>query len=272
MSEKKQFIETKEYRRFAEFCDACIKYKYIGICYGLPGVGKTLSSRYYTNWDQISPQINYTKFTEIALKATEEVLDDHAIFYTALASAATKIGHNVFSRCYALAATKNHYLWKTGVIEENDIFDNLGNYQGVDLIIIDEIDRLKLQHLEQLRSIYDEHDLAMIFIGMPEIEKRLSRYSQLYSRIGFSHEFSNLSKYETHHILEYQWSDLGIDLKLEDFSDYEAITTIIKITKGNFRLIHRLFTQIDRVLKINNMTTINVEVVEAAKDSLVIGI
>lgn len=47
----KTFIETKEYKRFAEFCDACIKYKYIGICYGAPGVGKTLSSRYYCNWD-----------------------------------------------------------------------------------------------------------------------------------------------------------------------------------------------------------------------------
>lgn len=94
---------------------------------------------------------------------------------------------------------------------------------------------MKLQHLEQLRSIYDEHDLAMVFIGMSGIEKRLYRYPQVYSRIGFSHEFSNLSKDETHHILEYQRADLGIDLTLEDFSDYEAITTIIKITKGNFR-------------------------------------
>ncbi|GAB7308495.1 hypothetical protein EGLA_32670 [Enterococcus gallinarum] len=36
----KQFIETKEYKRFAEFCDACIKYKYIGICYGPLVYGK----------------------------------------------------------------------------------------------------------------------------------------------------------------------------------------------------------------------------------------
>lgn len=69
-----------------------------------------------------------------------------------------------------------------------------------------------------------------------------------------------------------KWSDLGIDLKLEDFSDYEAITTIIKITKENFRLIHRLFAQIDRILKINNLDVITVDVVEAARDSLVIGI
>lgn len=272
MSDNKQFIETKEDRRFAEFCDACIQYKYIGICYGLPGVGKTLSSRHYSNWDKIGKQISYSRFADIAVKATDEVLDAHTIFYTAPATAATKIGHNVSNRCLQLTSTKGHYLWRKGLIDEESVYKNFYEYEGIDLIIIDEIDRLKLQHLEQLRSIYDEHDLAMVFIGMPGIEKRLSRYPQLYSRIGFSHEFSNLSKDETHHILEYQWADLGIDLTLEDFSDYEAITTIIKITKGNFRLIHRLFTQIDRVLKINNMNTITVDVVEAARDSLVIGI
>ena len=73
-------------------------------------------------------------------------------------------------------------------------------------------------------------------------------------------------------LLEYKWQDLGFDLKLEDFTDYEAITTIIKITKGNFRLIHRLFAQIDRIMDINGLDKISTEVVETARDSLVIGI
>ena len=79
-------------------------------------------------------------------------------------------------------------------------------------------------------------------------------------------------KDETHHILECKWEELGLSIKLEDFSDYEAITSIIKITGGNFRLIQRLFTQIERILEINKLESITTEVVEAARDSLVIGI
>lgn len=89
--------------------------------------------------------------------------------------------------------------------------------EGINLLIIDEIDRLKLQILEQLRDIYDQNDIAIIFIGMPGIEKKLSRYSQLYSRIGFAHEFDRLSKGETHHLLAYKWEELGLSIKLEDF-------------------------------------------------------
>ena len=73
------FVVTTEHRRFAEFCDACRRYGYIGLCYGAPGVGKTLSARYYANWDEVeayrsTPQASETAFAHVGGSQT--------IFYT----------------------------------------------------------------------------------------------------------------------------------------------------------------------------------------------
>jgi hypothetical protein len=50
------------------------------------------------------------------------------------------------------------------------------------------------------------------------------------------------------------------------------VATITRITAGNFRLIQRLFEQIDRILQINNLRTVTKEVVEAARETLVVGL
>lgn len=267
MNNTQPFIETKEYKRFVEFCEACIKYKYIGICYGLPGVGKTLSSRNYSNWDYAERHINYKTGDKLNIDTDDRILNCHTLFYTPPAIRASKLTADLNIIGAKLNMVKSEYNEKTYGIEKY----TRNFYEGIHLIIVDEIDRLKLQNLEQLRDIYDQHKLAMVFIGMPGIEKRLARYPQLYSRIGFAHEFQKLSKDEMHHILEYKWDELGISIKKENFSDYEALTSIIKVTNGNFRLIHRLFTQMERILEINHLTSITTEVVEAARNSLVIG-
>jgi predicted secreted protein len=46
---------------------------------------------------------------------------------------------------------------------------------------------------------------------------------------------------------------------------------IVRITSGNFRLIQRLFAQIASLLAINRLQTVTKEVVEAAREQLVIG-
>jgi hypothetical protein len=54
-------------------------------------------------------------------------------------------------------------------------------------------------------------------------------------------------------------------------TDEEALATIIRVTGGNFRLLHRLLTQIARLVEINALQTVTSAVVEAARESLVIG-
>ena len=49
------------------------------------------------------------------------------------------------------------------------------------------------------------------------------------------------------------------------------IAMILRVTGGNFRLLHRLLTQIGRVLELNKLTSVTTSVVEAARESLVIG-
>ena len=115
-----------------------------------------------------------------------------------------------------------------------------------------------------------EGGIGMILIGMPGIEKRLARYPQFYSRIGFVHEFRALSSSEIQQLLESRWTPPGVKLP-GDAIDASTAASIIRLTGGNFRLLNRLLTQIERILEINTLQEVNKEVVEAARESLVIG-
>src|SRR5271157_3585224 len=53
--------------------------------------------------------------------------------------------------------------------------------------------------------------------------------------------------------------------------DPETVATIIRMTGGNFRLLNRLLTRMERILEINALAGVTKAVVEAARESLVIG-
>ena len=261
------FIVTKEYRRFAEFCDACRRYRYIGLCYGSPGVGKTLSARHYTAWDELEPLLLRQR-TSLIPPSSALAVDCHSLLYTPTMTTTPK----------QLAEELQGLRWDLTLAAERaeDPDDELQRPlvampDPTELILVDEADRLKMPALEQLRDIYDRHGISIILIGMPGLEKRLARYAQLYSRVGFVHHYRALSADEMRFLLSHKWAQLGLSMAPEEFTDTEAMAAVMRITAGNFRLIQRLFTQIERILEVNALRTITKEVVEAAREQLVIG-
>src|SRR5436305_5787096 len=104
------------------------------------------------------------------------------------------------------------------------------------LIVIDEVDRLKMTGLEQVRDIFDRGGIGLVLIGMPGLERRLTRYAQLYSRIGFVHEFRPLGATEVRTLLA-GWRPPGVALPEDLLADAEGAASIIRVTGGNFLIV-----------------------------------
>ena len=71
-------------------------------------------------------------------------------------------------------------------------------------------------------------------------------------------------------MLDRRWTPPGVQLPALPL-DQETVAAIIRITGGNFRLLNRLLTQMERLLEINVLQEVTKAVVEAARESLVIG-
>lgn len=264
------FIVTKEHRRFTEFAEAVRKHRYIGLCYGPAGVGKTLSARRYAQWDLAGPFLETWQRRDPRSQAQVNA---------ALARART-VFHTptVLGTLRDLRDTLDVQITRAELCIDDHLHRDVKGcrivaYQHlVELLIFDEAERLSTTALEFIRDLFDRTGVGVILIGMPGMEKRLSRYPQLYSRLGFAHHYRPLQGDELAFVLTRHWRQLGPTLDEADFTDTQAIASIARITGGNFRLLHRLFVQIARILKINGLSVITDDVVEAARSTLVIGV
>jgi DNA transposition AAA+ family ATPase len=294
-------VNTLEHRRFSEFCDACRRYRYIGLCFGPSGVGKTLSAKRYSRWDEFRhadrwrddsseyPALDTVFYTPAVINSPGRIETDVSGSRAKLKDLARRpLRLEAAARLASIRQRDEQHAeealrigdWFAGPMPKlQPAYGQAAREYGeqesrigdpTTLIVIDEADRLRMASLEQVRAIFDAQEIGLILIGMPGLEKRLARYPQFYSRIGFVHEFRPLGAPEVRQLLERHWAPAGVKLP-QTPSDPETVAAIIRVTGGNFRLLNRLLTQIQRILEINTLAEVTKAVVEAARESLVIG-
>jgi DNA transposition AAA+ family ATPase len=288
-------VETLEYLRFVEFYDACREFRYIGLCYGAPGIGKTLSALKYSRAEMIlkvhrepaesrdqlpidtgsytTEVVNTPARVQFDIRSTRERLQEVAL--RPIRKAATDTLNAIRLNDQARRA---EIMNKPGCSPcdrpavDPSYFETFEHFQALKravpdpttLILVDEADRL------HMRSIFDNGGIGIVLIGMPGIEKRVARFPQFYSRIGFVHEFRPLDEAQMTTLLNEGWLPAGVKLPVAVLSP-DVIATLIRMRGGNFRLLTRLLAQVERVLKVNQADVVSKEIVTAARDSLVIG-
>jgi DNA transposition AAA+ family ATPase len=189
------FVVTKGYRLFAEMCDACRQDRFVGLGYGPPGTGKTLSAMYYAHWNTVKPflpeplityagssAINglypYRPFTFASTPLEAPVLESRTVFYTPTPSAsAGRIEKEVMTlfAAYAYlaeAAHQHHPPYEEFAVTRR--YSSL-----IELLIVDEANRLKDVGLEQVRDIADRGEIGLVLSGMPGLDKHLQRVPRL---------------------------------------------------------------------------------------------
>jgi DNA transposition AAA+ family ATPase len=282
----KTFVTTKSYRRFGEMCDACRRARVVGLGYGPPGTGKTESAKQYAQWSLFKPFLPEPLITFTGRSAADglypyrpltfapapldtSLQECRTVFYTPPVSASVaRLEKEVLSLFAAFsylveAATQGHQGREEFLVTRR--FSHL-----IELLIVDEANRLKDAGLELMRDFADRGEFGLVLLGMPGLEKRLMRAPQLYSRVGFAHEMEPLSDDETRDFLEKRWNH-RVKPSSDDFTDKEAIATILRITRGNIRLIERLMMQVEHVLVANQTQVVTKDVVETAQQNLIIG-
>jgi DNA transposition AAA+ family ATPase len=233
------FIITRQVKEMAAACHALIETRDMGVIYGDPGVGKTLTTEHLTaRWRRRG----YPK--AICVEAD-------------VGSTPAGVARTILKGLADLRPANAADLAR--------IIANLTQQQKVALITIDEAERLDRHCLEMVRAIYDKTKVPVMLIGMTDIVRKLKSHKKFYSRIGMAYYFEPLS---CDQLAQHLGTLHPLLTDIDPATESRLLAFIYRATRGEFRRINRLVKQAERVRRANNHPVLSLSVFEAASKLL----
>ncbi len=257
------FLESVSHFNFVELATVCRDDKKIGLCFGKPGIGKTLSAKKFCNWPTI--EANLTSRNGVPVEPATMMLCDSVYYLPSVTVSAPRLRSelnllkNKFEDAFLRAVN-----WQKPADWASEVEN-----QHLKLIIVDEAFRLKYQALEQLRDIQEEWDVGLLLIADPGFERSLSRMWHFSVRVAHAEELKPLTVAETARYIDKQLEVMNLPKPPE-----EVYALIYWYTQGVMRALGNLFSMIARILKINEdvVREITRDVVETAREMMMFGL
>lgn len=236
------FIVTRQVKEVASVCNALIESRDMGVIYGEPGVGKSVTASQMTE-----------KWTKV---------DSMRVIYTEADVGSTAVG--IARKLISLITD----LRPVNAADAARIIENLSNQHHFDLIIVDEAERLTQKCIEMLRSIYDRTKIPILLIGMTDLLRHLRIHKKFYSRISITYHYEPLSFQQ---LSEYLGQLHPLLKDIEPEKEKELLDFIYHHSRGEFRRIIQMVKQAERVRRINKHPVLSLSVFEKASTLMLRG-
>ncbi|GCE02681.1 hypothetical protein KDAU_74610 [Dictyobacter aurantiacus] len=249
------FEQTREYRRFVQVCEAARRYRYLVVCVGDRGVGKTWAAREYAQWAAFERLL---MAQGVAFPA--ECPMPRTAYYRPKATSTPKsIEQDLALLLWGLQMIADH---ASAVAQESGPMSGMIRPDGVGVVMVDEVDGLSQAGLEVLRDVFDRSRVGMVLLGRSGSAERLQKMAALSSRVGVLHAFGALGKPETCVLLEQQIQQMGLSLS------EGAAEAFVQKTEGNFQEMYLVLCHLDYLLLRHGTYVVTAEVIEEAGDRL----
>ncbi|MGH2506833.1 MAG: AAA family ATPase [Ktedonobacteraceae bacterium] len=252
------FVQTRQYLRFAEFVDSCRSTRSIGVCTGRPGIGKEASAQAYARWHTLKPLL------ENPLRSPPtRVQNCHTAYWDAEISCTLKrlrTGLSGLRSKFDSLARESLYWY------EPERFKEPPRAHFLELFLINNAHRLPYQCLDAINDFRKKHQIGFVLLAAPGFDRKIKHYDMVGCDVALFHEYEEPRLEEFRQILELRWRNE--EVTVED----AAIDVIKDVTRSNIQKALNVQAEIERVRKINSMSIITPEIVEAASTSLLLDV